>query len=200
MFWLFAGLICFIYVCLTLLPYWATNYVFDNLLCGIPPAALLLSIGALFMKASKELVISILSVLFSITLLLFASEFFRHNSIEVNAITPVASFLKGSNLDDRNIIVYNELLPSLAFELDKSIVSVYGGNRSVQRETQFEKNDAWRRTLISPDDKGNMKKLNSLLAGKWVVIVKKELPVQLEMLMPSQWWTRRFGKWLVYYN
>lgn len=200
MYWLFVGLIFFIYVCLTLLPFWATNYIFDISLCGMPLAALLLSIGALALKVSQGRTISILSLLFSVTLIFFASEFFRHNSIEVNALSPVSSFLKNSNLDDRNIIVYNELLPSLAFELDRSIVSVYAGNHSLQRETQFERDDAWRSTLISAGDKGNVNKLNALLSAKSVVIVKEALPLQLKKLMPGQWRKRRFGKWLVYYN
>lgn len=200
MFWMFVGLILFIYVCLTLLPFWATNYIFDNSLYAMSLAALLLSIGALFLKVSKAHIISILSLLFSLTMILFASQFFRRNSIEVNALSPVSAFLKNSHLDDRNVIIYNELLPSLAFDLDKSIVSVYAGNRSLQRETQFEKDDAWRRTLINAADKGNVKKLNALLSGKSVVIVKKALPLQLKTLMTGQWHTRRFGKWLVYYN
>lgn len=199
LFWLFTGSIFFIYVCLTLLPYWATNFLCEGLLPGMPLAALLLSIGALFVKARKELILSILSVLFSVTLIFYASDFFRQNSIEVNALSPVSSFLKSSKLDKRNILVYNELLPSLAFELDRSIVSVYAGNRSLQRETQFEKDDAWRSTLINATDSGNVKKLSALLSGKSVLITKKALPMQVK-LMPGRWHKRRFGKWLVYYN
>lgn len=200
LFWLITGSIFFIYVCLTLLPYWVTNFLSEELLPGIPLAALLLSLGALYLKARKELILSILSVLFSVTLIFYTSEFFGKNSIEVNALSPVSSFLKSSNLDQRNILVYDELLPSLAFELDRSIVSVYAGNRSLKRETQFQKDHSWSSTLISATDSGNVKELNVLLSGRSVLVIKKSLPPQVKKLMPGRWHKRRFGKWLVYYN
>lgn len=198
--WIFSGLIFIVYISLILLPLWVPNLKFGPFLTALPIASLLFSSGTLFLKLARERIISILSVLFSVTLILFASQFFRLNSMEVNSLSPIASFLKEQNIDERNIIIYNEFLPSLAFELDKTIISVHAGNRSLQREKQFQKNDRWQNNLLDMNDPENIRKLNSLLSKKSVLIVKKQLPSTLESIMPGNWNRKDFGKWLVYYN
>lgn len=200
MFWLFPGPIFLVYLCLIFLPSITKTLQFETFLNGLPIVALFLSTTTLFLKVSKGRVVSILSVLFSGSLILFASQFFKTNSIEVNSLSLVSSFLKENNLTERNIIIYNELLPSLAFDLDKPILSVYAGNRSLIRETQFETNDSWRNTLIDTTDQKSLKKLNLLLSQKSVLVLQKDLPLILRSNMQGTWHKKMFGKWMAYYN
>lgn len=196
----FSGLIFLVYLGLILMPLYIPKFTVNSLLTFLPLAALSISLVTLFLKLSRERIVSILATLFSATLILFASQFFRLNSIEVNSLSPVSSFIKKNNLSERSILVYDEFLPSLAFDLDKHIISVYAGNGSLRRETQFEKNDSWKNSLIDTTDQASLIKLKSLLSKKCVLIVKKELPSIVRTIMPGYWHKKTFGKWMVYYN
>jgi 4-amino-4-deoxy-L-arabinose transferase len=196
----FFGLLVLVYVALVLVPFYSPKFTVDNRLVVLTVVTIILSLGTWFLRLSRERTILMLSTLFAVHLILFASQFFALNSIEVNSVASISSFIKQNNLRERNILVHDELLPSLAFELDKDIISLYAGDRSLQRETQFEKNDQWKNFLIATTDQGGPIKLKSLLSEKSVVIVKRELPLILGSAMSGEWHKKTFGKWAVYYN
>ena len=68
----------------------------------------------------------------AITLIIYAALLFNQHGDEVHSTSGIADFIKDNKLTQREIIVYNELLPSLSFELDKMIVSVYADKRSLR--------------------------------------------------------------------
>jgi 4-amino-4-deoxy-L-arabinose transferase len=171
-----------------------------QIIIPLASVSLLISIGLWFLKMTDERKLLILSSVFAITLTLSSSIIFKLNGDQVNTLTSVSTFVNENQLRERNIIVYDELLPSIAFELDKDIISVYAGDRSLKRETQFEKGEEWRNYLLDVSDLRSMKNLKFLLSQKSVLIVKKELPKDLRIIMPGDWQHKEFGKWSVYYN
>jgi 4-amino-4-deoxy-L-arabinose transferase-like glycosyltransferase len=196
----FTSLIILIYLGLIAAPFAASNFVVNPVVQLIPVAALLATLAAATFPAKRERRIIASASMFGITLILFSSAVMRRNGIEVNTLEPVSSFLAENNLRTRNIVVYDQLLPSLAFELDKETISIYGGNKYLRRETQFENNDEWKDSLIDASNDGSLQKIDSLLSDSTVLIVKNELPLQLKAHMNRSWNKKQFGKWLVYYN
>lgn len=172
----------------------------DQLLIPLAIVGLLFSIGLWYIKITSERKLLILCSVFSLILIAFASVFFKFNGDKVNSLTAVSTFIKQNQFRERNIIIYDELLPSIAFELDKDIISIYKSDRSLKRETQFEKDEEWRNFLLDMSDSKSLEKLKYLLSEKSVLIFKKEMPKDFETIMSGDWHHKEFGKWIVFYN
>jgi 4-amino-4-deoxy-L-arabinose transferase len=190
--------IILIYAGLTLIPY-SLHLRNTILLTIIPVVSLALSVAATYYGISRQKLITVWSGLFAACLIAYSSLFFRLNSDKVNTISDVSSFIKEKGLEKGHIVVYDELLPSMAFELNRDVVFLYGGNRSLQREVQFEENENWRSYLIDASLKpaGN---LSTLLSGKSVLVTKKELPPNLSSIVERGWHNQVIGKWTVFYK
>ena len=67
---------------------------------------------------SKSVLISFVSAGY---FLLVASTLFSYSVESFRIATPVATWLKENHLEDKEILVYNKRLPSLAFEMNRSL-------------------------------------------------------------------------------
>lgn len=195
----FFGLVVLLYAAFIVLPFIPTDLSIEWWFALFPAVFLLLS-QHFWRKNFTNHKIYFLSAFFTINLILYASIFFRFNSLGVNSITPVSAFIKENNLAKRTIVVYNVLLPALAFELDKEIISIYDGDRSLLRETQFEQNDHWKHFLIDATDKRGLIQIKEMLSEKSVLVVKTASSAELKSVMAGLWQQQTFGKWTVYYN
>lgn len=200
LFWIFTAVVLLVEAALIAIPVFAGNFHTDTVLIITSALALLATLVVLLLRVSRELRLSILGVVFAVHLVLFSARFFHLNSGEVNSSSAVTTFIEQEGLRDRTIVVYDELLPSIAFHLDKEIVSVYAADRSLKRETQFEQDSRWKGYLIDSSEPDGVDELKSLLATKSVVIVKKQLPERLSVLMGGRWHRKSFEKWIVYFN
>jgi 4-amino-4-deoxy-L-arabinose transferase len=198
--WVVAGPILLVYSSLILVPFLPPGYNHRPAMVMIPLIALLITIGTFFYPIRKELVVSIWSLLFASTLVVYSAMFFRLNSIQVNSTAAIAAFIRENRLGQRNILVCNEILPSLAFELDKDIIAVDATAGPLKRETRFEKDDRWRDFLMKVSDRSGSIKLRTVLSRKAVVIAKKQLAPAMNTLMTGHWQQKKIGQWTVYYN
>lgn len=139
------------------------------------------------------------TVIFTVTLLLAAKPIMRQNELAFNGSRPLAELLRQPPLQGRPVLIYNELLPSLAFELGQVPVSLYDGNENLHRETQFEAGEAWRRTLINLENPAEEPYLRELLAQGPVLLVKNEIKPSRAWLLASFPHHEHRGKWTVYY-
>lgn len=139
------------------------------------------------------------AVIFTVTLLLAAKPILRQNELAANGTRPLAEMLRQQELTQRPIIVYNELLPSLAFELGKIPVSLNDGNHNLNRETQFEPDQRWRQNLIYLSDSTQRPTLDWLLQQRPVLLVKGELNPERHWLLPYFKQHETLGKWTVWY-
>ncbi|QOI96502.1 MAG: glycosyltransferase family 39 protein [Flammeovirgaceae bacterium] len=187
-------------LCLISIPIFFSRFNFNNTLYISSSFTLVACLVVWFLILQRELAVLLASTLFTINLILFSSQFFSLNANEVNSLATVTSFIKQQGLHDRTIIAYDELLPSVAFELDKEIISVYAGDRSLKRETQFEPDDQWKNYLIDVNDRTSLQHFKTILSKQSVVIVKNELPAKLDSLLVGRWIHKDFEKWKVYYN
>ncbi|RSK43426.1 ArnT family glycosyltransferase [Hymenobacter perfusus] len=137
------------------------------------------------------------TTLFTAFLLLAAKPIMQQNELTFNGSRPLAGFIREQQLTGRPLLVYNELLPSLAFELGQIPVSLFDGNASLQRETQFQTNDAWRRQLLNLQDPQQEPALGALLLQRPVLLTKGELRPERQWMLRYFTHAQQLGKWTV---
>ncbi|WBA42088.1 ArnT family glycosyltransferase [Hymenobacter canadensis] len=174
----------------------------------LAPAAALLPLAGLVVLTlsawrSRKLPSAIrllpVAAVFTATLVLAAKPVFQQNEAKFHGTRPVAALLQEHGLADRPVLVYNELLPSLAFAQGRVPISLYAGNHYLRRETQFERDSRWRQTNLSAIDMPPAR-LDSLLRLRPVLLVRDEAAVG------ENWLGQRFSHhldlppWRVYYD
>lgn len=137
------------------------------------------------------------SISLSSYLILFSSLFIPLNALRFNSTEPIANWIRQNGLVDHQIIVYDQLLPSLAFALGKDVISVNNGNRNLNREVQFEKSDGWKHLLINLNDRNRIV-LDSLLAKPSIIISKGTLYNSSLLSNRSLSKKKEFGNWVLY--
>ncbi|HTE28813.1 MAG TPA: glycosyltransferase family 39 protein [Chryseolinea sp.] len=193
------SLMLFLYVALILVPFVEPSAT-DKRFLVFPVGAIAISLYGWYAKRSARFKLSLWAVVFAGTLILYSSFYFGNNQIQVNSLRPVTTFLQQQSLAERNILVYNALLPSISFELQKNIISVFVDDQSLKRETQFETGDQWKKYLINTKEQQGRRQFDEMLHQKDVVIVKTKAAAGLKKNLEGTWQTKSFGKWTVFYN
>ncbi|KAA9339278.1 hypothetical protein F0P96_01235 [Hymenobacter busanensis] len=142
----------------------------------------------------------VLAVVFTAGLLVSVKPVLAQIELEANGSRPIARRLQALRLDTRPVLVYNELLPSLAFEQQRLPVSLYDGEHTLRRETQFERDAQWRRTWIDLTNPADTAALGPLLRQHAVVVSKGELPAERQWLVRGLPQHEHVGEWLIYYG
>jgi 4-amino-4-deoxy-L-arabinose transferase len=111
---------------------------------------------------------------------------------------PLADLVQEMNPQNHPIILYNKLLPSLAFHLNLDLVTVVESTGSLKRETQFESDKGWKSSWLYLDVAEDRQRLHRLLAGGVIVVAKRSAQLDHSAwsgrLVPY-WQTRR---WQIY--
>ena len=140
------------------------------------------------------------SFVVTVFLLISASTILAKNELKVNASKPVTDFIISENLNSRDILVYNIRKSSIAFGLNKSIISLYDGHESLNRETQFETDTNWKNHLINLKDATELESLHEIVEKPSVLILyKKQLPERLDWLASKYSYKKEMGKWTILY-
>ena len=152
-----------------------------------------------------------LIALFSmLAIAIYSSYFIGANELLIGGTRPLARFIQAQGLQDEPVMVYGKLLPSLAFNLDRDIVTIsddaegYG----VERETQFQADgqagDRWQRFWIYPDQPDSKRYLESLVQSPSVLVVRGATP---DSLPGSRKWMLKdypqhetIGRWTLFYR
>jgi 4-amino-4-deoxy-L-arabinose transferase-like glycosyltransferase len=137
--------------------------------------------------------------LFTCLLLCYGARFMHYNELKVNGTAPVAAWIEQKGLKDKQVLVYNKILPSLSFNLRKEIISLNDGDTYLKRETYFESSEAWKRNLFDLKKPQEAMQLTPLLNDSSILIVKGKLS-------PSALHLRQYFKheevmegWTIYY-
>lgn len=197
------GYASLLFTVFALAPWFAGKISFPPLLT---PVSLLLLVWLFWCWRSRQMEIKSKSVLISFVsagyFLLVASTLFSYSVESFRIATPVATWLKENHLEDEEILVYNKRLPSLAFEMNRSIISLYDGDHTLNREVQFEKDDSWKAYLYNITKKEEITRLKKKLQKTPTVLIlyKKDLPqhhVWLKHYYPKH---VTLGKWTIFYQ
>lgn len=140
-----------------------------------------------------------LTFVFSLFLVVEASGFMSRNQNQLTSIEPI-NFIKENGLESRDILIYNSRKPSIAFGLRKSIISLNDGNELLNRETQFEENLNWKKTLIDMKNEEELDYLKLILKKPTVLIVyKHEIHDNQKWILSYYKNKEVMNKWIVYY-
>ena len=122
------------------------------------------------------------------------------NQLQLKSLKPVADFIIKKGLKNSHIMVYNTRKPSIAFHLNKSVISLYDGGKSLARETQFEEDLHWKKYLIDLDNQEDRTYFKQVLTTPTVLIVYKHvLPEKRKWIQNTYKHKEVMGKWSVYY-
>jgi 4-amino-4-deoxy-L-arabinose transferase len=163
------------------------------------PVLMLASFFLISRLQDRQLGLLATAVLFTLLLIPYSTHLLGANPERFGSMRALVRELHEEKLQQRTILVYDRLLPSLAFSLRRDIVSIQDQHQSLQRELQFEKDEEWREHLLRlshPEDLGRMR---TLLSEPSVLVVKEELPAHRQWLRSNYRYSRRIGEWLIYY-
>ncbi len=133
-------------------------------------------------------------------LVIAASHIMSLNELKVNSPKPVTDFILEKGLNDREILIYNTRKPSIAFGLNRSIISLYDGAKDLNRETQFEQDTLWKKYLINMNNEDEVIYLQNLLKDPTVLLVYKHpLPENRLWLIDGHDNVKNMEKWTIYY-
>jgi 4-amino-4-deoxy-L-arabinose transferase len=149
-------------------------------------------------KMELGMKMALTSALFMMMLVAYSSYFLGRNELLVSGTRPIANFIQRENLAELPIVVYNEFLPSLAFNLYKDIITINNGN--IERELQFQQNNDWKQFLIQVDDPVAVTDLKRLVEKPSVLVVQGELPEQWDWLQARYPFSQTFDRWRVFYD
>ena len=114
------------------------------------------------------------------------------NELSFGGTRPLARFIQTQGLENRSVLVYNRLLPSLAFNLDRDIITLNNGG--IERETQFQIDDDWKRYWFDIREPASVESLRNLVKSPSVLITKKELPKEWNWIVQNYGQSRTLGK------
>ena len=142
-----------------------------------------------------------ITIVFSMNLLITSGYILSANEIKVNSTKPVTDFIIEKKLNDRTILVYDEFKPSIAFNLNKNIISIYRKNHKLIRETQFEEDDNWKSFYIDLNKQEEKDRLAQIIKEPTVLMVYKNKINNDDQLwlVKNYQYTKSFEKWMIYY-
>ena len=196
-----------IYTALLLTALAAAPFVSDKVVIGLRWSAGAIGLGLLLMwvlqrnnKGMRSRLVWGMAAV-SAYLMLYASALLAASPQLVKTPVQMTGWMKRHRLDDRLVLIYDRRLPSVAFHLDRPVVSLYDGDRSLNRETQFETSEAWKKSLYNLKDPADAARLKARLEGRKYVLVLfgKSLPDSRRWLAAPLTHEREFGRWKLYY-
>lgn len=144
-----------------------------------------------------------LTLITTIILLISSSFIFSENELKINATKPLTDYLKTEGLNQRNILVFNTRKPSIAFGLNKQIISLYVGDKSLEHETQFENEQTWKNYLINLKNTEETVYLEKILQEPSVLLVqnKKNMIKLLKSEKLTEYYKKKkvLENWVIYY-
>ncbi|WP_457596307.1 ArnT family glycosyltransferase [Hydrogenimonas sp.] len=196
---LFASLVALATLAVSLLPLKVT--------LGAGYAILALSVWALswaWMRRrdwswhAKALVVSVASALL---LLVSATGVMARNPQMLKVATPIADYLRSHGMRNRAVLVYDIRLPSLAFTLDRPVISLYDGSRSLDRERQFETNERYKAWFYDLKDRQERQRLRRFIqTHPTVLVLRGELPTRARWLKAFYTHHEKIGKFTIYFT
>jgi len=178
------------------------NIQFKNYFFVVP---LLSLIAIIFIyRSSEKLQILTAPLITFVTLsavILLSTFVFNNNQITINSFYEVAEFIDEQNLHDNEILVYNKLLPSLEFHLNRDLRFIVDGSYSYKREVQFQNNDKWREYWLYTNNGNDQRSIEEYQNNGSILFSRRQkeptdLYLQLVAKYPSN---KVFGKYILYY-
>ncbi|MEM6252784.1 MAG: glycosyltransferase family 39 protein [Cyanobacteria bacterium P01_D01_bin.156] len=150
-----------------------------------------------FIQAGVRLRLVAMALVPSLMLLVYGGYYGQANGPWKESITSISQVIHQRQLDDLPVLVYNEALPSLAFDLNTDTITI---NDGVVNETYLQAGQYGENRWIRLSTPRANRYLRRLMTDPSVLVVPGELPAQwnwVKMNYPNMEWA---GRWLVMYR
>ncbi len=146
---------------------------------------------------------SIRMVFATVLILILATGIFTSkNQFLVKSNKPLTDFLWQHKLNTREVYIYNSRKPSINFGLKKDCIFLHDGNPNLNRETQFETNDSWKKYLYDLESIPESLRLREELNPNRLVLVHAKNPLRISsrFIVSDLHYKATLGPWEIYYN
>ncbi len=157
-----------------------------------------------FINGNKKYKPALIAAMFGAAIILISSAVLRNNSPIINSTRHMTRFINDIAEDEqKTILVYDYLLTSIPFYTDANYITIFDGNRTADREIQFQNDEKWKEQLWDLKDESSVSKLKNL-SGKpntfLIIKNKRILNNNIGFFKSSFKNKKEYPKWTIYYN
>ncbi len=134
-------------------------------------------------RRSDRVIIS--AWIFTMGITAMSTYFFSQNPAIANDTRRVVEWIEETAPETKRILIYDKRLPSISFQTQIPIVSIYGGDAGLNRETQFQRDETWKQNLINLKRNPDWIFQSVNFEEVWVAKGKKTMP-----------YLGKFGSWV----
>ncbi|MGD1855620.1 MAG: ArnT family glycosyltransferase [Leptolyngbyaceae cyanobacterium] len=149
----------------------------------------------LYRSIRVRLRLVVMALVPSLMLLLYAGYYVDANGPWKESTNSVSKVIQQQRLDSLPVLVYNETLPSLAFGLNKDIITI---DDSIARKTHFQTAQTGR--WLHLDSPSANRHLRRLMAAPSVMVIPGDLPTRWQWIKINYPNTEWVGRWQVLYR
>jgi 4-amino-4-deoxy-L-arabinose transferase-like glycosyltransferase/lipid-A-disaccharide synthase-like uncharacterized protein len=117
--------------------------------------------------AQEQPVLAAAILMFGLTLV--SPYILAGNPEKVKDTRRVVAFIEQELSDTEDILIFDRRLPSIPFQTDKNVISLYYGDHTLNREVQFEPDDRWKKNLVNLREEPD--RLGELIGPNTVMLV-----------------------------
>ncbi|MEO0540323.1 MAG: glycosyltransferase family 39 protein [Cyanobacteria bacterium P01_A01_bin.105] len=164
-------------------------------------AGLIVLVGMVFfglIRAGVRFRLVAIALITNLLFLIYGGYLIAANPFWIETTAPLAQFIQDRQLQDDTILVFDQTLPSLAFALDRNLVTINNG--TVTPDVTFQTRSAWRQQWVSTQDASAARYLRRLISQSSVLITDGNLPDQLNWIAASYPDVQAVGRWQVHYR
>jgi 4-amino-4-deoxy-L-arabinose transferase len=188
----------FLVIALSIYPLIMSHYIIS----GHQYFILFLLLGLLFILIlNKEIALkekmAYAASIFTFFLVLFATHFFSLNQKYFSTSKPVADWIIAQGLQDRTLYVYDRLVPSIAFHLQKPVITI---SRYNKREIQFEDDLSFLQRYLDINDQDIFNSLIDKFQLPTLLLCRKKTAGSIDEELLSAFRNKEeIGLWYLYY-
>ena len=139
-----------------------------------------------------------IALITNLLFLLYGGYLIAANPFWIETTAPLAQFIRSRQLQDQTILVFDQTLPSLAFALDRDLVTIDNG--SVTPDVTFQTRNAWRQQWVATNQASTARYLRRLISQSSVLITEDALPDQWNWIQTNYPEVQAVGRWQVHYR
>ncbi len=125
-------------------------------------------------RRSDRVIIS--AWIFTMGITAMSTYFFSQNPAIANDTRGVVAWIEENASETNRILIYDKRLPSISFQTEIPIVSIYAGDENLNRETQFQKDETWKQNLVNLKSDPDWIFQPENIKGIWFAKAKKTMP------------------------
>ncbi|MBB6324981.1 4-amino-4-deoxy-L-arabinose transferase-like glycosyltransferase/lipid-A-disaccharide synthase-like uncharacterized protein [Algoriphagus iocasae] len=150
------------------------EYNYKFLFVALVLGSILVAFQFTGMKRAERAVVS--AWIFTMGITALSTYFFSQNPALTNDTRRVVSWIESNSTKEEQIVIFDKRLPSVMFQTDRKVISIYDGDEGLNRETQFQKDDHWKTFLINLKKNPTWIDSEEHQKGIWLAKVKKKMP------------------------